>query len=340
MSEMDIVSFTKRGHELALTIEGGRAYSRCSSFFDRDFYVRDMTAFLSERFESRTPIIFIGATGIAVRLIAPFVNDKTKDTAVIVMDEGNNFVIPILSGHLGGANELAVSLAKKTGAAAVITTATDINSEFAVDMFAKRNHLLILQKDGIAEVSSKLLAGNSITVSVDETRVSLMPSDKKIEMVEYPPAGKVDVLITEDKKIFDQASVTLVPRKYILGAGCRRDKKEEEFNDFIEWFLFENGIDEELVGTLSSIDIKKDEECLINWSRKRNCEFRTFSSEELSKSDGDFSVSEFVREKTGVSNVCERAAVAAGGRLLIKKTAGCGVTAALAIRDWSVSFDE
>lgn len=104
-------------------------------------------------------MIFIGACGIAVRAIASSVNNKLKDSPVIVIDELGQFVIPILSGHVGGANELAILLAALMNATPVITTATDINNKFAVDVFAKKCRLAIVNKDGIAGVSSKVLAG-------------------------------------------------------------------------------------------------------------------------------------------------------------------------------------
>lgn len=94
-----------------------------------------------------------------MRAIASSVNNKLKDSPVIVIDELGKFVIPILSGHMGGANELAVLLAELMNATPVITTATDINNKFAVDVFAKKCRLAIVNKDGIAKVSSKVLAG-------------------------------------------------------------------------------------------------------------------------------------------------------------------------------------
>ena len=95
--------------------------------------LHDWTA---DMFDEKDALLFIGASGIAVRSIAPFVADKRKDPAVVVMDEKGQFVISLLSGHLGGANELTGKIANLTGAIPVITTATDVNGRFAVDIFA------------------------------------------------------------------------------------------------------------------------------------------------------------------------------------------------------------
>lgn len=109
-------------------------------------------------------LIFIGACGIAVRAIASSVNNKLKDSPVIVIDELGKFVIPILSGHVGGANELTVLLAAMMNATPVITTATDINNKFAVDVFAKKCRLAIVNKDGIAEYHQRYWRGSGYYV--------------------------------------------------------------------------------------------------------------------------------------------------------------------------------
>ena len=96
-----------------------------------------------ERFKDKTPIVFVSAMGIAVRAIAPSVKNKLEDIPVIVIDEKGEYVIPVLSGHVGGANEIAKNIADAINAKAVITTATDINNAFAIDMFAKKNNLWI-----------------------------------------------------------------------------------------------------------------------------------------------------------------------------------------------------
>ena len=122
-----------------------------------------------EGFAKHLPVLFVGACGIAVRTIAPFVKDKLVDSPVLVMDELGEYVIPILSGHMGGANELARKIADRMGATAVITTATDLEKKFSVDVFAKENGFRIWNRDGIRVVSSKLLRGEKVTVAINES---------------------------------------------------------------------------------------------------------------------------------------------------------------------------
>lgn len=296
-----------------------------------------------ERLQERCPMLFIGACGIAVRAAAPWLTDKLHDSPVLVMDEQGRYVIPILSGHMGGANELAVLLAKKTGANPVITTATDINGTFSVDLFAKRNALFIMNKDGIAKVSAKLLDGKEITLSVETGHMGKAGSvPEGIHIVDYPPQDTVDVLISSDKGLKD-AALWLRPKEYVVGIGCKRGKKEEEIREIIIKKQMELGISVSQVYALASIDQKRDEQGINAWCQKEGIPFLTYTAKKLQKEQGNFSKSAFVKEKVGIDNVCERAAVkgcGSGGKLIAGKHAENGMTIAVAKRKWSVDFDE
>jgi cobalt-precorrin 5A hydrolase len=295
----------------------------------------------------KNALIFIGACGIAVRAIAPHITDKLHDSPVIVIDEKGQYVIPILSGHVGGANELAKMIADKIGAMPVITTATDINNKFSVDTFAKRNKLSIVNKAGIAKVSSKVLSGENITISIENGHYKdngKLPNG--IKLIEYPPNSFADVVITSENRQFDCA-LLLTPRQYIIGMGCKRGKKMEEIDVFIKNNLENAGISINQVLGLSTIDIKKDEQGFIKWCRKENMQFLTYTAEELKSLEGNFTKSEFVSDTVGVDNVCERAALIAcgdGGKLVYRKHARDGMTIAIAhiseIEKWSINFDE
>lgn len=118
-----------------------------------------------EHFRTGNALIFVGAAGIAVRAIAPYIRSKTTDPAVVVVDEGGQFAVPILSGHLGGANDLARKIAASCGAQPVITTATDINGIFAVDEWARRQNCVIQNPEKIKTISGTLLAGGRVEIS-------------------------------------------------------------------------------------------------------------------------------------------------------------------------------
>ena len=153
-------------------------------------YVRtaDWTA---KVFGESDALIFVGAVGIAVRSIAPHIASKTTDPAVVVIDEAGRFVIPILSGHLGGANELAFRLASITGGQAVITTATDVNGVFAFDDWARRMNCAVENTDLIREVSGTLLRGGSVPVWSDFEILGEVPRG-----VEISSFDKASVCVT------------------------------------------------------------------------------------------------------------------------------------------------
>ncbi len=372
--QISVVSFTKNGVELSKKLadlwkerlknrpecdrdvfsdvtgrEEMTLYTKCSGQAGKDaagpviFVEQGVGEWTGEQMRAGRTLLFIGACGIAVRAVAPHLTDKLHDSPVLVMDEKGKYVIPILSGHFGGANALAVGIAEAVGAVPVITTATDINRRFAVDLFAKKNSLTIVNKDGIARVSSKALAGQEITMSIETGHISegcKIPSG--IRMAPYPPEAYVDVLITSREDFADTA-LLLRPKEYVVGIGCRKGKEAEKIEAFLLQSVREAGIFPEQICAVASVDRKKDEQGLLLWSRKHRVPFLTYTAKQLNELEGEFQASAFVLEKVGVDNVCERAAKKAcgpGGTIVYGKHAEDGMTVAIAKREWSVAFDE
>lgn len=340
--KLSIISFTEKGIQLSETIgkaleTGCELFTKCSACCKEERTVQFVTGGVSEwaakQLEEGNALLFIGACGIAVRAAAPHITDKLHDSPVLVMDEQGQYVIPILSGHVGGANALAVRIAEKTGAEPVITTATDRNGKFAVDLFAKENGLSIVNKSGIAKVSAKVLSGKNITMSVQPGYLEegcRLPEG--IRRIGYPPAQKVDIVITSENREFD-TELLLKPREYVIGMGCRKGKEAEKIGEFIAYHLKKAGISPIQVAGLASIDVKKEEPGLLAWSRKERIPFVTYTAGELRCVEGDFQRSEFVREQVGVDNVCERAALkmcGSEGTLVYAKHAEDGMTIAIA----------
>ncbi len=307
-----------------------------------------LTKWAGRQFAAGEPIVFIGACGIAVRTIAPHLKSKLTDSPVLVMDESGRFVIPLVSGHVGGANELARRIAGCMGAEAVITTATDLNGCFAVDLFAKENQLRIRKREGIAAVSGKLLAGDTVLVSVEgmepadrikEADGSKMP--KGLSLVVYPPEEPVDILISTQKEAVCETlckvACPLQPKQYAVGIGCKRGKDESDLESFFLERISGMGITSEDIFALTSIDEKKDEQGLCRLAEKYRIPFITFSSDQLREADGEFHGSAFVEKQMGVDNVCERAALLACGEKgepVLPKQAENGMTIAIAKRQW------
>ncbi len=294
------------------------------------------SSWAGEAFRESDALVFCAAAGIAVRAIAPWVRDKTSDPAVIVTDEKGNYIIPLLSGHLGGANELALLIAEKTGGTPVLTTATDINGVFAVDVFAKKNHLRICDMTLAKEVSAALLSGKTVGFKSD------FPWEGKLPEGVLEEPAELGIWISESREEAPfQRTLQLVPQRLAAGIGCRKGKSIEELEIFLRKQLQGAGIREEALSCIASIDLKKDEEGLKALAEKLGLPFVTFSEEELLQVPGEFSVSEFVRSTTGVDCVCERAAVLAAGTgtLMIRKTAENGMTFALAGREEAICFE-
>ena len=350
---ISVISFTQNGIRLSEKLADIRKdvilYTKCSAGEKYETahsvtYARQsVKEWAQEEMKKGNALLFIGACGIAVRAIAPYVSDKLYDSPVIVADETGKYVIPILSGHIGGANRIAVELADVLGAQPVITTATDINHKFAVDLFAKKNNFMISNKDGIAKVSAKALTGQDITISVETGHIDEnCRRHAGVNIIPYPPDRYVDVIVTgEDTK--SDAALLLRPKEYAVGIGCKKGKETEKIEEFIKRCEDEAGILEEQLFALASVDLKKDEQGLLTWSRKHHIPFLTYTAQQLRSVEGEFEPSPFVLEKTGVDNVCERAAMKACepfGRLIYGKHAQDGMTIAIAKRKWSVTFDE
>ena len=283
-----------------------------------------LEAWTAEHWCSSRALIFVGACGIAVRAVAPHVRDKFTDPAVVVMDEGGQFVIPLLSGHVGGANDLARTLAALTGAQAVISTATDVNGRFAVDLWAREQDLAITDRALAKAVSAAILENQAVGYASD--------FDYACPPGLRPGRTELGIWVTcrREGGPFPR-TLRLTPRRLILGIGCRRGTEEAAIARAADAALEEAGLDPLAVRAAATIDLKGEEPGLLAFCRSRDLPLRVYSAAALSAVPGTFTASPFVRSVTGVDNVCERAAAAGGGTLLLAKTAREGVTVAIAL---------
>ena len=238
-------------------------------------------------------LIFVGAAGIAVRAVAPYLESKLTDPAVLVVDEGAQYVIPILSGHAGGANALAVDLAQGLAALPVITTATDLRDQFSVDTYARQQHLAIVDKDEIKHLSGALLSGRPIGALTPECGFVITPH----------PEGKP----------FPH-TLHLVPQDLVLGMGCRSGTPQERLYELVETVFEQQGWSLYRIRAVASIDVKRTEPGLIALAKRLGVPFLTYPAQELRAQRGMFASSDFVRCTVGVDNVCERSALCAAVR--------------------------
>ncbi len=292
-----------------------------------------------EQFSQKEGIVFIGAAGIAVRAIAPFLRSKAEDPAVVVMDDRGRFSISLLSGHLGGANDLAMRLAGIAGGQAVITTATDNHGRFAVDLFAREQGLVITELKKIKEISAASLKGEKIGFHCDFPFSGKLPDGLVSGKV-----FRINLWITMKEKAEKEVlrnSLRLVPKVLVVGIGCRKGVSAETIERVVDLLFREWNLSPEGMAACASIDIKKEEEGICQFAAAKDVPFYTYPARVLEETEGEFSSSSFVKQITGVDNVCERAALACvkslgGGRLLAGKKAAEGVTAAVAVLDWKM----
>ena len=276
-----------------------------------------------EQFARCGALIFVGASGIAVRAIAPYVKDKFTDPAVVSVDEGGRFAIPLLSGHVGGANELARKLAGLTGGQAAVSTATDVSGLFAVDEWAARRGMVLSDRALAKAVSAALLAGQPVGFASDfghPVPPGLTGGDAPLGVWVTCRTGPCPY----------PATLRLVPRCLTLGIGCRKGTQAEAIAAAVEEAA--GAYDPAAFCQAATIDLKKEEPGLLAFCAARKLPLRIYTAGELAEAEGAFTPSAFVASVTGVDNVCERAAVLAGGRLIVPKRAKNGVTVAVAER--------
>ncbi len=319
------IAFTEKGCALAGRLAGlfGGEAVRCGQSVS-------LAQWTAEQFAAADALIFVGAAGIAVRAIAPHIKSKATDPAVIVVDECGRFVVPVLAGHLGGANSLARRIAAAIGAEAVITTATDANGVFAVDEWARKNGWSVLEPERIKNVSAKLLAGQSVYYKSRWPITGEAPAGIVAAQDEKP-----DFVLDWRTDIEPQA-LHILPRVLALGVGCRRGISAEA----IEAAFALRGVPAAAIFTVASIDLKQNEAGLHEFCKMHDWPITFYTAQQLQAVPGQFMASEFVAKTTGVDNVCERAAaLAAGGELVGCKQAANGVTTALAEMPFAPSWD-
>ncbi len=331
MKKTAVIWFTRAGAELAERV--GHLPELDILEYHRE--AQPAKEFVREAFSKCDQILFISAVGIAVRMIAPYIRSKDVDPAVVVMDDAGQYAISLLSGHLGGANELARYLSAHLGAQSIITTSTDVHGVFAVDVWSQRAGCVIGEVPRIKWISSALLEGTPVGFASDYP-VSGLPECLR----EREEEVGICVSLDEWKSPFPR-TLHVIPHILCVGVGCRKQLDSTAFENTVLEILRENRLSLRGVKRIASIDIKREEPCIRHFCQKYGIPFQTFSAEDLSQVAGDFTPSAFVKKTVGVENVCERSAVlglGGKGSLLIKKQARNGVTVAVACENWRCVF--
>ena len=339
---IDAVAFSTNGCRTAMRLrealpeEDVRIYSKTTSDNLGVEAIEGPTKkWTGDRWGECDALVYIGAIGIAVRYIAPYVKSKDTDPAVVCMDEHGKWAIALLSGHIGGANELTARIAERMGAEPIITTATDLNGKFSVDTFATVNGLRIMGLKIAKDVAARVLDGRFVGFTTDIPVEGDLPDG----LTDASEGGfGVSISTDVDKRPFG-TTMRLVPMDVSLGIGCKRGTDPEKLSAFVRRILEEDGIAPERVCRIASIDLKKDEEAILSLAKEMRTPVRFFTSDELNSVPGEFSKSGFVQSVTSVDCVCERSSVASmDAEIVRRKTAEDGMTIAIAKREMHPRF--
>ncbi len=343
---MAIVSFTPQGEGLAKKISGNLKEPFLDVFWNIELIHKPVSfkQWLQENFSSLDALIFIGAMGIIVRDMAPFLKSKITDPAVVVLDEKGQFIISVLSGHLGGANTLTKGLAELLGATPVITTSSDVNGKLAIDVFAQKNHLIISSMKQAKLCAASIVSGAPVSFSCDSKIEGKMPAEISFEKKD----AKFHINVTPYiQNSFDE-TLHLIPKAFVLGIGCKKGTPAKVIEARVKEELMVKNIDFRSIKAIASIEIKSEEPGLLEFARQKNIPLHFYSAEELAELEGDFTPSKFVSQITGVENVCERSAFmlarSEGAKsledcMVLPKTGKDGVTVSIMKIDWSVRFE-
>lgn len=336
-----VFAYSRQGCKTALRVMDFFEGNECRAFTMERFLTEGKFSpiqkpslnFYGELFSWADGLIFVGSCGIAVRQIAPHLKDKKTDPAVLCVDELATFVISLLSGHIGGANEVTAKLAAALGATPVITTATDINHRFSVDAWAAKQGMCIDSMKAAKAVSAEILE-REVSMKSDLPVTTPLPSG-----VKYGENGKVGILISWKKEQPFEETLRLIPRVLHVGIGCRKGISTEAIREVVESVFSEYDIDRRAVKCAASIDLKAKEQGLLEFCAENDWPVSFYTAEQLQAVEGEFTPSRFVQSVTGVDNVCERAALLGARRLIVKKTAQNGVTVAVAEEYREVFFE-
>lgn len=265
-------------------------------------------------------VIFVSSTGIAVRAIAPWVKDKRKDPAVIVIDSEAEYVISLLSGHIGGANKVTQDIATYLGSMAIITTATDQLGIIAPDLISQDHHLIIESMDKCKEIAVQLIQGEKVAF-IDQDGIIPLPKG----YVEANEGAKYQVVVGNQKDI-PKADLQLIRKDIVLGIGCRKDVDSQKMQDFILSELENMNIHPFAVQEIVSIDIKKDEKCILELAKHLQVPFKVYSKDEINGVEYNYEGSDFVEKQVGVRGVSEPCVILAGAHIMKEKSKFEGMT--------------
>jgi precorrin-4 C11-methyltransferase len=306
-------------------------------------FTQDFGDLCGELVQHYSGIICIMAAGIVVRTVSPFLCHKSVDPAIVVVDEKGRRAISLVSGHLGGANDLAREVASITGGEPVITTATDVHETLALDLLAKQLNCTINDFDILKKCNYGLLHGKKVGIYPDSLK-SLFSPGKKGGVTFYKSIGNLRKsacaykVIVSNKQIEDGSSkqkgttVILNPKNLVVGIGCNRNTTAAEIEDTVKRFFKKWGLSFSSIKKVATVDLKASEKGLTSFARRHRFEIEFFTPAQLNRIACPSPPSRGALKAIGSKGVCEPAAMLGAGvkTLLCPKRKTSNVTVAVA----------
>lgn len=288
-------------------------------------------------FSKYDAIICIMACGIAVRSISEVLKSKKTDPAVIVIDEAGTNVISLISGHIGGGNELTKKIAKILNANPVITTASDVSKHFSIDMFAKNNNCAIENENYLTQISADIVNEKNVALYSDfPVEPKLL---KRVNTISELSSYNSCVILSPYYYNVNVPLVYVRPKCLFVGVGCKKGVSFDEIFSFLKKCFNENNLSLYCIDSIATIDIKQNEIGIIRLAKSLNVDLKIIPKTDIKKIENQFEKSSFVSENIGVASVCEPCAyISSGmGEILVSKQKSNGITIAIAI-NWN--FEE
>lgn len=276
------------GVEIKNKIEGIDVFTLSKFKIDNSIQIENFTEELNEAFNKYDGHIFIMATGIVIRKIASLIKSKDVDPAVVVIDEGMNFVISLLSGHIGGANDLTQNLHEIFGLVPIITTSSDVTGKIAVDTLSQKLKCNLKSLEAAKKVTSLIVDGKNVELSLPKN------------ICNENPEGVMVISNKENLEI-----VHLYPKNLVIGIGSRRGIEKEKVYEFLIETLEKHNLSLKSIKHFATVDLKADEKGIVETARELGKELKIVSREEILTVEDMFHGSEFVKKEIGVKAVSE-----------------------------------
>ena len=328
------LSFTDKGHELGEKLANIYSTKYLIEHFSNSEVEGGIKSFLRNSWSNFDGFIFISATGIAVRMINPYIQSKTTDPAIVVVDDMGKHAISLLSGHLGGANGIAQWVGDSIGATPIITTASDNRGIDSIDMFAHRNNYYMEDMESVLRLTSMMVNDRRIGFYSEEDYDIGYNNIELVQDLSSIDESLDGIIIVSSKRELGHIPIPytiLRPRNINIGIGCRMGIDSKQIIDAIRSSLNDKNLSIKSIKSIGTVEVKKNELGIINAAEYFECPLKIFSLKEIKLIEDMFQKSQFVKDTIGVYSVSEPCAYLLGGELITRKSRYNGVTISISV---------